>query len=65
MYLIRMSWLRGAGTAKTGRDQGQIEGSQENRYHLPEFRGSFEDQVFPWPAVTLGAIQRWMQVHIR
>ena len=25
MYLVRMSWLRGAGTAKTGRDRGRSE----------------------------------------
>jgi len=43
MYLIRMSWLRGAGTAKTGRDRGR------SRIDGAEFWG---DHGFPWPSLT-------------
>jgi hypothetical protein len=37
MHLIRMSWLRGVGTAKTGRDQGRSRGAEKTAIISPNF----------------------------
>jgi hypothetical protein len=37
MYLIRMSWLRGAGTTKTGRDQSRSRGAEKTAIIRPNF----------------------------
>jgi hypothetical protein len=64
MYLIRMSWLRGAGTAKTGRDQGRSGGAEKTAIIRPNFGVIRGIPVFPGPPLALGALQRWMQMHI-
>jgi len=55
MYLIRMSWLRGAGTAKTGRDQGRSRGAEKTAIIRPNFGVHSGNPVFPWPSVTAGS----------
>jgi hypothetical protein len=60
MYLIRMCWLRGAGTAKTDRDRGRSR-NEEPRKPLPSARSSGfirGNRGFPGPPLPLGAIQR-------
>ena len=64
MYLIRMSWLRGAGTAKTGRDQGRSRGAEKTAITRPNFGVIRGIPVFPGPPLALGALQRWMRMHI-
>ena len=51
MYLIRMCWLRGAGTAKTA-----VTGA--DRRTMAKFGVHPGIRVFPGPPLPLGAIQR-------
>jgi hypothetical protein len=37
MYLIRMSWLRGGGTAKMARDEGRSRGVKKTAIIRPNF----------------------------
>jgi hypothetical protein len=53
--------LAAAGTAKTGRDQGRSRGAEKTAI-IARSSGR-EISVFPGPALPLGAIQQWMQMH--